>query len=272
MITPIEGNLSFTIDAGMVQITRADSNMLQPNAVLGTSVSLGDADAAFFPNGAVETTRENEAQPLTVLIMDIVPAESTASTPAELTFTEGDGTVAGGASEPEAGQIVTTNTDNVNMRDEPSVNGEVVDQIGEGVELEILDGPVEAEEYTWYQVRVTAEGGSEGWMAVDFIDGIDAPAPPETDGDGTSADADANATPSAAGEFAVGSTVVTTEEGVRLRPEASTDVEAIDALPIDTELTVTGDPVEAEEYTWLPIETADGVTGFVTVDFLEAAP
>ena len=278
MMTPVSGNLSFTIDAGQVQVTRADSNMLQPNAVLGTSVSLGDADAAFFPNGVTATDRTEEAQPLTVLLMDIVPADAAGVQPAELTFNAGDGTVAGGPTEPEAGQIVTTNTENVNMRAQPSADAEVVDQLAAGIELEILDGPVDADDYTWYQVRVNEEGGSEGWMASEFLDGIDAAV--ETEGDGTSAETeeaadegeDPSATPSVAGEFAVGSTVVTTEESVRLRPEASVDVEAIDALPLGAELTVTGETVEAEEYTWLPVETADGLTGFVTVDFVEPAP
>lgn len=268
MITPVQGNMSFSIDAGQVQITRADSNMLQPNAVLGTSVSLGDADAAFFPNGVSETARTEEAQPLTYIAMDIIPADGVVSTPATLTFNAGDGTVAGGPGEPEAGQIVTTNTDNVNLRAEPSIDGEVVDQLAAGTELEILDGPTEAEEYIWYQVRVNTEGGSEGWMAADFLDGLDAAE--ATAGDGTSGDE--NATPAAAGEFPIDSKVVTTEEGVRLRPEASTEVEAIDALPIDTELTVTGATVEAEEFTWLPVTTADGIAGFVTTDFVEAVP
>lgn len=275
MITPITGNLSFSIDAGQVQVTRADSNMLQPNAVLGTSVSLGDADAAFFPNGMTATSREGEAQPLTLYMMDIVPTEASAAAAAELTFNAGDGTVAGGPTEPEAGQIVTTNTDSANMRAEPSADAEVVDQLGEGVELEILDGPVDADEYTWYQVRVNSEGGSEGWMASELLDGVGEA--PDASGDGTSGESEepadgAESTPVAAGNFEVGSDVVTTEESVRLRPEASVDVEAIDALPIDSVLTVTGEPVEADEYTWLPVETADGLAGFVVVDFVEPAP
>lgn len=276
MITPVEGNLSFTIDAGQVQVTRADSNMLQPNSVLGTSVSLGDADAAFFPNGVTATSRDDEDQPLTLLMMDVIPTDGATAEPATLTFTEGDGTVAGGSSEPETGQLVTTNTDSVNMRDEPSVDGEVVDQINAGVELEIIDGPVEANDYVWYQVRVTSEGGSEGWMAVDFLDGLDAAEEDEateddadtgdSEGDGTSGDTEVES------EFAVDSTVVTIEEGVRLRPEPTTDVEAIDALPIDSELTVTGEPVDDGEYVWLPVETSDGLGGYVVVDFVEAAP
>lgn len=277
MITPVAGNLSFSIDSGAVQITRADSNMLQPNSVLGTSVSLDDADAAFFPNGVTATARDGEDQPLTLLMMDVVLSEGAPEEAASLTFIEGDGTIAGEDPEPEAPQIVTTNAGAVNMRAEPSVNGEVVDQLDEGIELEVLDGPVDAEEYVWYQVRVNTEGGSEGWMAVDFLEGLDT-----TDDQGTEDDVDtgetdvedAAGTPEAVndGEFPVGSTVVTTEEGVRLRPEPTTDSEAIDALPVGSELSVVGEQIEDGDFNWIQVETADGVEGWVVTDFLEIVP
>ena len=96
-------------------------------------------------------------------------------------FRLADGTIAGESAGPAEPQLVTNNIGSVNMRDEPSVNGEVVDQLDEGIELEVLDGPVDAEEYVWYQVRVTAEGGSEGWIAADFLDGIEAAPEPTTE-------------------------------------------------------------------------------------------
>lgn len=277
MITPVDGNLSFSIDSGQVQITRADSNMLQPNAVLGTSVSLADADAAFFPNGVNATARDGEEQPLTLLMMDVVLSEGAPEEPATLTFNEGDGTIAGTPAEPESGQIVTTNAGDVNMRAEPSVNGEVVDQIAEAVELEVLDGPVDADDYVWYQVRVNAEGGSEGWMVAEFLDGLDATDQPTSEEEVDTSETDLEepgSTPDAEadGDFPEGSTIVTLEEGVRVRPEASTDTEAIDALPAGTELTIIGAPIDDGEFIWLPIETPTGYTGFVVSDFVEVVP
>lgn len=269
MITPVEGNLSFSIDAGQVQITRADSNMLQPNSVLGTTVSLGNADAAFFPNGVTATARDAETNPLSLLMMDVVLADGAPNEPAVLTFNEGDGTVAGVPAEPEGPILVTTNSGSVNLRSEPSVNGDIVDQLDEGIELEVLDGPVDADDYVWYQVRVTAEGGSEGWMVADFLDGLDA----ISDAPTTEDDVDAGeATADSDLEFPVDSSVVTTEESVRLRPEPSTEVEAIEALPLGDVLTVTGEPVDDGEYIWLPVETSVGLTGYVVIDFVEAAP
>lgn len=271
MITPEEGNLSFSIDAGQVQVTRADSNMLQPNAVLGTSVSLGNADAAFFPNGVSATARDGEENPLTILTMDVVLSEGAPGEPAVLTFNEGDGTVAGGPTEPEGPIFVTTNAGEVNMRDEPSVNGTVVDQIGLGVELEVLDGPVEADDYVWYQLRVNTEGGSEGWMVADFLDGLNAePEAPAVEDEADPEEAEeTETTPVDDSEFPVDSTVVTTEEGVRIRTEPSTDADPLDALPLGSELTVTGAPVDDGEYVWLPVETSIGLEGYVVTDFVE---
>jgi hypothetical protein len=70
----------------------------------------------------------------------------------------------------------------------------------------------------------------------------------------------------------VGSQVVTNDENVRLRPEPSAEGEPLNALPQGTVLTVTGEPVEGGEFTWLPVETEDGVAGYIVIDFVEAAP
>lgn len=284
MITPVEGNLSFSIDAGAVQVTRADSNMLQPNSVLGTSVSLDNADAAFFPNGVTASARDGQDQPLTLLMMDVELTEGAPEEPAELTFNEGDGTIAGEDPEPEAPQIVTTNTDNVNMRSEATADAEVVDQVDAGIELEVLDGPIEGEDWIWYQVRVNTEGGSEGWMASEFLDGLDTADAPTSEDDVDTGETEIDtgeeetvdtATPTVVddSEFPVGSTVITVEEGVRIRPEPSTDTEAIDALEIDSELTVIGETVEEGDFTWIQVERAeDGLEGWIVTDFIEIVP
>lgn len=277
MITPLQGNFSFTIDAGGVQVTRHDSNMLQPNAVIGSGFSLTDGDAAFFPNGLTATGRPEEQQPLSYLAMNIEPANGVPEGPATITFTAGDGTVAHGAPVDVTGRIVTTNSDGVNMRAEASVNADVVDQIDQGIEMEVLGGPVEADDYVWYEVRVTAEGGSQGWMVSEFLDGLDDEQQTSSEDDGTSGETEgddaetpeAAGTPAATGDFAVGSTVVTIEEGVRIRPAATTEGEPIDALPMGTELTVVSGPVDADDFTWIEVETPQGWTGWVVTDFVE---
>lgn len=80
-------------------------------------------------------------------------------------------------------------------------------------------------------------------------------------------------TPAAPSEtFANGVSVTTNESDVNLRAEASTSAEIIETLPEGTTLTITGDPVEADGYTWYPVQDpATGNSGFVAANFLRAA-
>jgi hypothetical protein len=80
-------------------------------------------------------------------------------------------------------------------------------------------------------------------------------------------------TPTAPTEtLASGATVTTNESDVNLRTSASTSADIIETLPQGTTLTITGDPVEADGYTWYPVEDpATGNSGFVAANFLRAA-
>ncbi len=72
--------------------------------------------------------------------------------------------------------------------------------------------------------------------------------------------------------FANGATVTTNESDVNLRASASTSADIVETLPEGTSLTVTGDSVEADGYTWYPVQDpATGNSGFVAANFLRAA-
>jgi hypothetical protein len=93
---------------------------------------------------------------------------------------------------------------------------------------------------------------------------------------GSSQGDEAETTPEVAGtdaeplDVAVGDTVVTTEDLVNIRAEATTDIDPIEELPLGTELEITGDPVEADGYRWYPVKEVDGdLEGFVVQDFIE---
>lgn len=278
MYSHVNGNFSFVVNGGAVQVSRSELESLQPNAIPGEEFTLAQGDAAFFPAGVTATSRANETSPLELLRLTVTPQEPLDAEAATLTFAagtavQGEGT--GGAEAPETtgatGAIVTTNSDSVNMRAEPTVNADVVDQLAAGVELEVIGGPTDADGYTWYQVRVTAEGGSEGWVASEFLEGdlsgaAAAPAP-------TPAPA-AEGTPAApAGTFAIDSQVVTNDENVRVRAGASVNADIVDAFPSGTAFVITGEPQQADEFTWYPVALAsdETVTGWIAADFLAPA-
>jgi hypothetical protein len=77
-------------------------------------------------------------------------------------------TPAGGPGGYKAGDIAVTN-DSANLRKDPSIDGDVVTTLDPGVELEVLDPPVEADNYQWLHVRVT-DTGEEGYIADVLVD------------------------------------------------------------------------------------------------------
>jgi sortase (surface protein transpeptidase) len=89
----------------------------------------------------------------------------------ETESTDGDGTTAGDAADEggdlaEGGQA-TVNTDGVNLRAEPSTDGEVVSVLANGTIVTITGDSQEADEFTWLPVEL--EDGTTGWVAQDFL-------------------------------------------------------------------------------------------------------
>ena len=67
-----------------------------------------------------------------------------------------------------SGDPVVVNEEGVNVRPEPSVAGDPITMLSAGEQLTIASGPVEAEEYTWWEVILP--NGDSGWVVQDFID------------------------------------------------------------------------------------------------------
>ena len=87
---------------------------------------------------------------------------------------------------------------------------------------------------------------------------------------GSATDAD-ETTPVPDLEVGVGDTVTTSEDLVNLRSTPSTTGTPVKELPLGTVLEVTGEPVEADGYSWLPVTVAEsGETGFVVTNFVTA--
>ncbi len=67
------------------------------------------------------------------------------------------------------GDTVTTTVEALNVRSEPSTSSGAIATLDAGTELQIIGGPEEAEDYTWYEVDIPAIGDS-GWVVADFIE------------------------------------------------------------------------------------------------------
>ena len=81
------------------------------------------------------------------------------------------------------------------------------------------------------------------------------------------------ATATEAAQEGAGNAVATvTQDGVNVRPAASTGLDAVAVANSGDTVTITGEPVEAEGRRWYPVKLADGTAGFIVADFLELAP
>lgn len=127
--------------------------------------------------------------------------------------------------------IADANGDNVRLRDEPSLSGEIIDEFPEGTILDVLGGPT-GDDGNWYRV---ATGGETGYMSADYLQ--------EYTGDGNGGSGD--------------SAVITDE--VNLRGGPSTADEILAVLTEGDNVTLTG----GIENGFYPVTTAGGIDGWV---------
>jgi uncharacterized protein YgiM (DUF1202 family) len=140
--------------------------------------------------------------------------------------------------------VLTVQTDdggNLNLREEPTVDGALIDKLPDGSRVVVLDGPQSADGYDWYQLDTDL---GTGWAAGEFLvypsEGI-----------------------------AVGDTVSVVDGTLNLRDDAGLAANLIDQLPDGTVLDVTDGPVSADGYTWFEVSNDDFGPGWVAGEFLQ---
>lgn len=145
-----------------------------------------------------------------------------------------------------AGATATVAGDGLNLRATPGLGGAIVATLAAGLEVALLDGPVAADGYGWYEVR-TPEG-QRGWVAGDFL-----------------------ALGSGGGGFAVGAAVVVAAEEVNLREAPQLGATVLAQIAAGTAAVITGGPFAADGHSWYQI-ALDGGTGdgWVAGEFLSA--
>lgn len=142
-------------------------------------------------------------------------------------------------------QVAYTSGDGVNLRDAPGFNGNVITALGEGVEVVVHDGPVAANDGSyWYYV---SSGGVEGWAIADFL-----------------------ALPSAGSgsESAWGEIAWTGGDGVNVRAQATLDSAVITTLHEGTSVSIVSGPEwDASGNAWTLV-AYEGVQGWVLDDYV----
>ncbi len=144
------------------------------------------------------------------------------------------------------GEVRTS--ERVRVRSNASVTATPISVQSAGSSGTIIGGPVQADGYTWWQVRYN--NNTTGWSVANYLT---PPTAPST-GSGTSA-------------VGVGSTIRTTDR-VRVRSSASITAAPISVQSTGSSGTIIGGPVQSNGYTWWQVSYANNTTGWTVADFL----
>jgi N-acetylmuramoyl-L-alanine amidase len=145
-----------------------------------------------------------------------------------------------------SGDGVIVNTDALNVRADPGLDGRVVGTIFTGDYGVVSDGPVYRDGYSWYRLRI--EGVADGWVAGDFL--IYA-----TDSGST---------------FKVGDRVAVNADVLNVRSDVGLSGAVVDDLPFNEPALISGGPVNADGYTWYQV-SYNGGSGWVAGSYLMRA-
>lgn len=136
--------------------------------------------------------------------------------------------------------FVFVNAAAANLRADASITAEILDTLNEGNIATVLDGPVPADDYTWYQVSVgEGQDAQEGWVSGSLM----------------------------SGGIALGADAVVVDGPLNLREDASTDADANAALQIGDTVTVVDGPIVGGGFIWFEVESGED-SGFVAGRYL----
>ena len=155
----------------------------------------------------------------------------------------------GGEQRFQDGDEVRTTTD-LNGREQPGLDSDIVATLDEGTVAEVMNGPQTVDEITWWGLHVPDEG-LWVWASENYLD------PVEDDDDGADT------------RFDEGDEVKTTTDlNGRDRPGLDTDV--VDVLPKGTAAEVVNGPETVDDVTWWGLHVPDeGLWVWASGNFLE---
>jgi len=123
----------------------------------------------------------------------------------------------------------------LNIRDDSSTKGTVIDQFQTGDQTTIVSGPVSNDGHDWYEVNSPQE--DTGWVAGEFL------AMADSSGDSGAGTAD----------YAVGDALTVAVDDMNFRAAAGTDADVLDTLDEGALFVVRDGPVSADGYTWYKV-------------------
>lgn len=296
LLSKTAGDFAIRVGDGNVQVTRTATPQLQGNAIPEQEFTLADNDAAFFPSGYETIERSDDSGELVFTRLLIQPEGDQANAPAAVATIDTGSTETvettdeSPGNEIGIGAIIAINEDTVNVRAEATTDSDIVDTYQAGTRFEIVGGPVEGEDYIWYEVVGVGDlSDVQGWLVTDFMDVIDAaPGGSVQQSDDGSSGSDGTQEESGQDIFdidlsgieessappinlEVGAIVQTTEDNLRIRSDPNAGGDIIVAVPTGTGLEVIGGPEQADNFTWYEVQLTDDeeVSGWVASDFLE---
>jgi uncharacterized protein YraI len=142
------------------------------------------------------------------------------------------------------GDTVYVTSDSLNVRSGPGTGYSVIDVITYGTNGLIVDGPVTANGYVWYEIEYVG-GTYAGWVASDFLGLV------------------------STGGFSIGDTVYVTSDTLNVRSGPGTGYSVIDVIVYSTNGLILDGPVYANGYTWYEIDYVGGTSsGWVAGEYL----
>lgn len=152
-----------------------------------------------------------------------------------------------------AGDEVVVIDGPLNVRDDSSLDGEVIMQIENGEGGTVLSGPISADDYAWYEIEIDAE--TSGWAAGEFLGPLGTEPVAASDG-----------------QFSIGDGVTVAVDGINFRAAAGTDAEVLDTLDIDALFLIQDGPVSADGYTWYQVFNFYYGEGWVAGELMSLDP
>lgn len=134
------------------------------------------------------------------------------------------------------GARVYVNTDAINLRSGAGLSGELLAVLPTNETGTVVDGPREADGYTWYRVETAA---ATGWAAAQYL-------------------SRGTPDPSTTGGISLGDTVVMNTDALNMRSEPSTSSKWTGALYAGETATVIDGPSDGDGHTWMKLVGPSG--------------